>query len=118
MESKWSFYQNFFHQMTLNECYYRTYFKDSLSDFQTEDGVCVMVYNFAIKFITDAFDELHCIDSDLVQVMILALKNYLLLNKIILIEKNEEICKRWADTIMDRIIWDYSGSNFCLSDFA
>ena len=117
MESKWQVYQDFFHKITLNECDYRTYCKELLSDQQTEDDVCAMVYNFAFKFVTDIFDELHFIDSYLVDVMIMALKNYILISKTILIEKNEDFCQRWAEVIMDRIIWDYTGSNHCLTDF-
>lgn len=115
MESKWQIYQNFYYEMTLNANYYQTFSKDLLLDTQTEFGVCNLIYNISIKFITDTFDKLHYIDPDFVEAMIMALKNYMLLSDKILIEKDEKLCQRLAETIMDRIIWYYSGSNYGLA---
>ena len=116
MESKWRIYQELFHEITVHENMNQIYCKELGSDIHTEFGICLMVYNFSVKFITDRFDEMHCIDPDVVKAMIMALKNYIWLNKKILLEKSEADCQCWAETIMDRIIWYYSGSNYTLAD--
>ena len=116
MELKWQVYQNLFHEIIVNAFDYRTYFKESIFDTQTEYGICIMIYNFSVKYITDTFDKLHYIDPDFVDAMIMALKNYILLSNRILIEKDENKCQRWAETVMDRIIWFYSGSTYSLAD--
>lgn len=116
MESKWCFYQKLFHEITLNANDYQTYCKELKLDSQTELGICAMIYNFSVKCITDTFDTMHAIDHDFVEAMIMALKNYMLLNNKILIERNEKNCQHLAEIIMDRIIWHYTGSNYCLTD--
>ena len=116
MESKWCIYQNLFHEITLNAYHYQTYCQEKFLDIQTEFGICFLVYNFSVKFITDTFDKMHSINVDFVKAMIMALKNYILLSNKILIEKNENYCQYLAENIMDRIICYYSGSSYCLAD--
>ena len=116
MESKWQIYQNLFHEITLNANDFQRFSKELLYDTQTEFGICNMIYIISVKFITDTFDKLHHIDPDFVEAMIMAIKNHMLLSDKILIEKDEKLCRRLAETIMDRIIWFYSGSNYGLAE--
>ena len=116
MESKWQIYQNFYHEITVNVNYYQALCQELVLDTQTEFGICNMIYNISIKFITDIFDKLHYIDPDFVEAMIMAIKNHMLLSNKILIEKDEKLCQHLAEIIMDRIIWFYSGSNYGLAD--
>ena len=116
MKSKWHIYQELYHEIILNENMNQAYCKELQKDIQTEFGICHMLYNFSVKFITDRFDELHFIDPGLVKAMIMAIKNYILMSKKIVIEKSEADCQHWAELIMDRIIWYYSGSNYRLVD--
>jgi ribonucleotide reductase beta subunit family protein with ferritin-like domain len=115
MDGKWQIYQNFYFEILLNESFFRTFCNECFSDLITEEEVCTLLQKLTMKFITDIFDELHFIKSDLVQVMILAIKNYILLSNTILLKKNETICRQWAELIMDRIIFDYTGENFNLA---